>query len=349
MKRVSQIAISLFLLTIISCSSFLYGQIQHQKTSKEAIEKVNRLIPQIAQKNSTIGSETHPLSKKINTFLKGQHNVSDFESTGLKRNDYLEIIEKQVRAMLKYQDDNGRIIDPVENKEKYYSTPCFAHSIAVLLTSGHIKKTDPLLESGTKALTAALSDMVHTRVNGNHGDFYTWPVMLAYENFKPFVGKELVDSWNKSLKSLDISKLYAFYNKKKAMNWILVHTSGEFLRAKNNFTSEKYMEEMLGYQLSNFTELGMYNEGGNPFPYDLFARHYLAGVLQLGYKGKHKQVLKDNLWKGAWTSMLIQSPFGELPTGYRSSHHIWNEAEQCVLFEIFSICRFGKKQRSWCL
>jgi hypothetical protein len=35
-------------------------------------------------------------------------------------------------------------------------------------------------------------------------------------------------------------------------------------------------------------------------------------------------------------SLFLQSPFGELPTGFRSSHHIWNEAEQCVIFEIFA-------------
>lgn len=31
-----------------------------------------------------------------------------------------------------------------------------------------------------------------------------------------------------------------------------------------------YVEKMLGLQLPNFTELGMFNEGGNPMPYDLF-------------------------------------------------------------------------------
>jgi hypothetical protein len=36
------------------------------------------------------------------------------------------------------------------------------------------------------------------------------------------------------------------------------------------------------------------------------------------------------------TSLFIQSPFGELPTGYRSSHHIWNEAQQVTVFEIYA-------------
>jgi len=333
MKRASQVSLLSFFLTLVSCIS-LFGQ--NKAISKEDIKKANRLIPQIVQNTSTIGNETHPLSKKINTFIKNQDNATNFKPSGLKRVDYLKIIEKQVRAMLKYQNSKGRIIDPVAGSEKYYTTPCFAHSVATLVSAGHIQKTDPLFEGGIKALNESLSDMVEDRVNGNHGDFFTWPVMLAYENFKPFVDKGILKSWNKSLKAIDISKLYEFYNKEKAMNWILVHSSGEFLRANNSFTSKKYFERMLGFQLNNFTPLGMYNEGGNPLSYDLFARHYLAGVLQLGYDGKHLPVLQNNLWKGAWTSMFMESPFGELPTGYRSSHHIWNEAEQCVMFEIYA-------------
>ncbi len=35
-------------------------------------------------------------------------------------------------------------------------------------------------------------------------------------------------------------------------------------------------------------------------------------------------------------SLFMQSPHGEVPTGYRSSHHIWNEAEQAMIFEIYA-------------
>jgi len=336
MKRALQISLVSFFFTIISCSSYSQNTIK-----KEDIKRAKNLIPEQAFKGDVIEKEIHPLSDKINVFAKSQNEITDFEPLGLKKVGYLKIIDGQVRSMLKYQNSNGRIIDPIEKTEKYYTTPCFAHSVAILVASGYIKNTSSLAQSGIKALGAALSDMVNDSVNGNHGDFYTWPVMLAYENFKPFVSKDVLSSWGKSLQSIDISKLYEFYNKEHAINWILVHASGEFLRAKNKFTSHKYMEKMLGFQLSNFTKLGMYNEGGNPLAYDLFARHYLAGMLQLGYQGKYTQILKNNLWKGAWTSLFIQSPVGELPTGYRSSHHIWNEAEQCVLFEIYASAYAG--------
>ena len=283
-----------------------------------------------------ISESVHPLSEEINRVLSINKNPEGYTPTRLDKNDYLKVIDGQTHAMMQYQDDDGRIIDPVDNIEKYYSTPCYAHSVAALLASKYIKKNDPLAESGMKALDISLTDMVNATVNGDHGDFYTWPVMFAYELYKPFVTEERLKDWNEKLNTIKIDELYRTYNKSEGNNWVLVHTAGEFMRAKSNFTSLDYVEKMLGLQLANFTDLGMYNEHGNPLPYDLFSRHYMSGMLFQDYRGKHYEALKEVLWKGAWTSLFMQSPFGELPTGYRSSHHIWNEAEQCVIFEIYA-------------
>ncbi|WP_299547795.1 hypothetical protein [Seonamhaeicola sp.] len=294
------------------------------------------LIPSRAIRTDLLVEETHPLSDKIKAFLERQPRFNEFMPTDLGKTDYLKIIEGQVRAMLKYQNEEGRIIDPVDKVEKYYTTPCFAHAVGALVASASISIDDHLAKMGIKALDISLTDMVNASVNGDHGDFYTWPVMLAYETYKPYVSSEQLKSWEDKIHAVKIDKLYRTYDNPDENNWVLVHTAGEFLRAKNGFTNFNYVEKMLGIQLKNFTELGMYNEFGNPLAYDLFPRHYLSGMLQLGYKGREVLSFKDKLWKGAWTSLFMQSPVGELPTGYRSSHHIWNEAEQCVVFEIYA-------------
>jgi hypothetical protein len=81
------------------------------------------------------------------------------------------------------------------------------------------------------------------------------------------------------------------------------------------------------------TPLGLYLEHGAPFAYDAFSRYFLTGMLRRGYRD---EFYRDACWKGAWTSLLIQSPFGELPTGYRSAQHIWNEAELAKVYEIYA-------------
>jgi hypothetical protein len=59
-------------------------------------------------------------------------------------------------------------------------------------------------------------------------------------------------------------------------------------------------------------------------------------MLHRGYRSFAYSTYRDLMWRGAWTSLFMQSPFGELPAGYRSSQHIWNEAQQAVVFEIYA-------------
>lgn len=280
-----------------------------------------------------IRMDRHPLAAKIDVFLKRQQAWSDFQPTGLERDDYLRVIAGQVKAMRGYQDGAGRIIDPVEKIEKYYATPCFAHSVAVLAASG--EETDAgLLESGMKALDVALADMAAATPAGGHGDFYTWPVMLACELFDRVAPQERRAAWKERLASIRPEELYRARD--ASNNWNVVNLSGEYLRAAAGLTGMDYVETYLAKQLDHFTPLGMYGEHGYPLPYDLFPRHYLSGVLQRGYRGESCAAYRELLWRGAWTSLFMQSPSGELPTGYRSSHHLWNEAQEAVLFEIYA-------------
>ncbi len=330
------------------------------------------ILPNSALRNSKLSNKDHPLAEKINGFTSLQAKKPKVEATGLDRSSYLEIISGQIEVFRKYQDDEGRIIDPVTNKEMYYSTPCYAHSVASLASASY--NADPtLIESGMKALDISLKDLAADTVPGNHGDFYTWPALLAYELFEPLATRDRVAQWNESLAAIDPLQSYEFsyepyevhehdllyanygkheivsrknpIKKKHLINWNIVNVSGEFLRHKLGHTDLQYIDFSLTMQLANFTSKGMYNEGGNPLAYDLFSRHYLAGMLDQGYRSFAYTTYRDLLWRGAWTSLLMQSPTGELPTGHRSSHHIWNEAEQAVLFEIYAsaYAQAGKK------
>ncbi len=273
-------------------------------------------------------------TQKIDTFLVRQPDVVHAPNSGLSKKAYLQIIEGQVRVFQQYQDKSGRIIDPVEKIEKYYSTPCYAHSVAALAAAGYTH--DPwLLESGMLAMDVVTEDMAKNQSEGSHGDFYTWPVLLALHLYKGLAEKERLEIWSRRIEMMEPSKFYRAYLSHEN-NWNIVNLAGEFLRYRENYVSLAYTDTCLKYQLSHFTENGMYNEHGSPLPYDLFARHYLSGMLAQGYRGAFFEPCRVQAWKGAWMSLFLQSPFGELPTGFRSSHHIWNEAEQCMVFEIYA-------------
>ncbi len=285
-----------------------------------------------------------PISEKIDTFLIHQKEAPDVVNSGLSKNTYLQIIEGQVRVFQQYQNDSGRIIDPVEKIEKYFTTPCYAHSVAVLAASAHTDDKN-LIESGMLAMDVVTEDMSKNWSAGSHGDFYTWPAMFALNLFKGIADEERYEKWSDNIAKMNPEKFYRTYLN-AGNNWNVVNLAGEFLRFKQNYTSMSYIDTCLKYQLYHFTDYGMYEEHGEPLPYDLFARHYISGMLALGYHGAFYDQYKEKAGKGAWISLFLQSPNGELPTGFRSSQHIWNEAEQCVIFEIYATeyAKAGKKE-----
>jgi hypothetical protein len=283
-------------------------------------------------------------SEKIDTFLIRQKKAIPVFDSGFSKNTYLQIIEGQVRVFHQYQNESGRIIDPVEKIEMYFTTPCYAHSVAVLAASGYSRDRN-LIESGMLAMDVISEDMSKNWSAGSHGDFYTWPVMLALDLYKGIADDERHKLWSKNIAMMKADTFYRAYLR-YGNNWNVVNLAGEFLRYKNNYTSLDYVDTCLKYQLSHFSDHGMYDENGDPLPYDLFARHYISGMLALGYHGTYYEQYKEKAWKGAWMSLFLQSPFGEMPTGFRSSHHIWNEAEQCMVFEIYAAAyaKAGKKE-----
>jgi len=81
------------------------------------------LLPPEALAKNALPSEAHPLAPAINAFIERQTAERDFKPTGLTRADYLRAIEGQVKVMRGWQNDEGRIIDPVRKSEWYYTTP----------------------------------------------------------------------------------------------------------------------------------------------------------------------------------------------------------------------------------
>jgi hypothetical protein len=278
--------------------------------------------------------KSHPLAKQIESVMQRQAGMTDFVPTGLKKDDYLRIVDGQVKVMRTYQNDEGRIIDPVLKREFAYTTPCYAHAVATIAASG-FNTDQALLASGRKAMDVAIADMVVGKCADNHGDFYTYPVMLAMEQFQKVLPAGQIMGWRKQLAGINPAKVYHAYNR-AGNNWGIVNAGGEFLRFIHGLTSPAYIDNMLQIQQNHFTSQGLYQESGNPFAYDAFSRYYLTGMLHRGYHGPSFEFYRDMLWKGAWTSLLIQSPFGELPTCFRSAHHIWNEAELAKTYEVYA-------------
>ena len=285
--------------------------------------------------------EPFPLGPAVDT-AKNRLVGAQFKPTGLKRDDYLAVIGGIVTYFHHFQAPDGRIIDPFLHTEWQYSTPCYAWAAASLVAGG--KQTN-LLESAALALDCALTELAEDKAANNHGDFFTFPAMLAYENLRERVPAERRKHWEELLRAIDPERSYRDVfvgNHKEVHNWNIVALCGEYLRHQDGFTDLSFVERYLKAQLPAFTATGQYRDPNVPMAYDHFPRHFLAAILHRGYDGESHALLEELIERGAWTSLLIQSPAGELPTGGRSAQHQWNEAMQCVTYEV----RAAEKQRA---
>jgi hypothetical protein len=274
-----------------------------------------------------------PLGDAIARFRDDQaRRAGAWTSTGLGRGEYLRLMHGIVRSFSDYQDARGAIVDPYEQKERQYSTPAFALAAAVLCASG---RDTALLPAAVRAMEAACADLADGKAADGHADFFTVLLMHADRVFRGVVPESAATPWRRNLTRVDPERIYRRQPTAPSINnWNLVAAAGESLRTRDGYgTSTAWIEASLTRQLDLFTPWGMYRDPNDPMAYDHFARLWVLDLLDGGYTGPSAAILEALVERGAWASLFMQSPWGELPCGGRSAHHQWNEAEQAVTFE----------------
>ena len=257
-------------------------------------------------------------------------------TSGLGRDEYLATVNGVVRCAQGWQQPDGRVVDPYVGAELQYSTPYYALAAATLVTAGDAG----FLDGACRALEQALAQLAAGSAASNHGDFFTFPAVLARERLLPHVASRRAARWAALLRHIDPSIAYRTQDPTPrpdvGTNWNVVALAGEFLRAHGGFAGDAYVTRSLPGQLARFTAEGLYRDPGVPMAYDLFARVFLDEVLARGYDGPLHARLMELLARGAWTSLLLQSPCGEWPAGGRSAQHQWVDAQGCASFELWA-------------
>lgn len=297
-----------------------------------------------AQEEADATRSAYPLDSLVQQFLKHQGQAEGFVPTGLTKQDYLKIIQGQVRALMKFQQMDGQLQDPNPaaglpngmTGRFYYAAPNFAHAVAVLASSGCDREA-AVLEAGVRAMDFSamrlkLGNAKNPGYPDGHTNFFIYSTMKALQHFQGIVPKGKWDQWAADLRALQPEKTYSGYGK-SGNNWSLVYLGGEYLRVLRGMAPKEHAEELLGKYRGHFTAEGQFLEGGAPFAYDAFSRYFIQGILLAGYDGSHRAFYDEMLGRGAWTSLFALSPSGEMPAGFRSGQHIWNEAELAALFE----------------
>jgi T5SS/PEP-CTERM-associated repeat protein len=274
-----------------------------------------------------------PTQVYISRFIQRlQHNPT-VTSTGFTSSDYLDLIESNVDFFKTCQDANGAIIDPYDGIERFFSTPCFALAAAVLIE--YNGRTD-LIEPAAKAMDWSVHSLKIDAAPQGHGDFFPPQIAHALPLLEPYVAPARFQQWKDDISSYDPWTVYTAAPGQG--NWNCVAADGEFLYYNLGLRTDlNFIEASIISQGSFFyCDWGLYNSENVPMAYDLFARFWLVDMLANGYDKLKAGELTELMRRGALTSLFMQSPAGELPTGGRSSHHQWNEGLECGLFEFYA-------------
>ncbi|MBY0021318.1 hypothetical protein J2W97_003199 [Paenibacillus jamilae] len=281
----------------------------------------------------------YPWQTELERFIQQVESAPNRENDGWTHERKLAVLEKLVCAYALYQDENGAIIDPHSESERYYSTPSYAMAAAVLVKEGR----HDLLESAAAALTHSIACVVEEKAPDHHPDFFPIMVMGAYRILKNLL-PEQATAWKQQLSRIQPEQTYIFTmskmkNPNRMINWNAIMISGEFLRATEGIAADsEWMETYIrNYHLPRFTSLGLYQDGpldrpNSPFAYDIVTRFHLGVMLESGYNGGCALEVRDYLRRGALSSLLTLSPHGEIPPRGRSAQHQWNEAAAAFVF-----------------
>ena len=283
-----------------------------------------------------------PLAGLVKQFRDDQaRRGTHVRTAGVTRDEYLRLIAGIVGFFAGHQDARGAIVDPYERAEKQYSTPAFALAGAALCSAG--RESVPR-SAVARAMAFACASLADGKAADGHADFYTVLLMHADRLLAPLVPESASTAWRRDLARIVPEKTYRRQPTDPATNnWNLVAVAGEWMRTKAGLgDSMPWIEASLDRQMDLFTPWGMYRDPNDPMAYDHFARLWALDLLDEGYQGRHAAALGTLVERGAWMSMFMQSPWGELPCGGRSAHHQWNEAQQAVTFESWA-ARFAKR------
>ncbi|WP_342553868.1 glycosyl hydrolase [Paenibacillus sp. FSL R7-0652] len=284
--------------------------------------------------NSYTAAATYPWRNELDRYRTAAVQAGPVPADGWNIERKLTLVKQIVCAYKKHQHGDGAIIDPYSGTERYYSTPAYAMAAAVLVDAGHME----LLDSASNALSQSIDAVVKGSAPDNHPDFYPVLMMRAYMLLKPHLPEQAA-IWAEALKTIHPEQDYVFTmtrmnNPNRMINWNAIMISGEYLRWSEQLASEDtawmdcYLE---AYHLPRFTALGLYQDGpldrpNCPFSYDIATRYHLGVMLDAGYEGAVADALREKLRSGAFSTLLMLSPLGEIPPRGRSSQHQWNEA-----------------------
>jgi hypothetical protein len=278
----------------------------------------------------------------------GMPTVQDFHLTArpwgplnFPPDRYLRNVESVARAMVKYQDASGAIVDPVRKREFQYATPFFIYGAAALVDSGRAPDLLPqvtlAMDHTSDQVARCATQASATVIPDNHGNFFLAPLAGAYMLLKSKVPAATADKWRTNL-GTPVDRVVQQLNN----NWRTYAMKGEFMRGKAGIidvaTATSWIESHWAEQLAHIhpADLSWYHDAQvdpETYAYESVSRMNIEAMLEGGYATASKAAMTTFTTKGGENAVKALDPTGQGAAGGRSGDHSWNDVVPGNVYE----------------
>ncbi len=260
------------------------------------------------------------------------------DPTGLGREAYLDEAEALVRRAARWQDDEGRILDPWHGAEDCYDTGRFVGALGGLVGAGRCLDLLANLDAGVRRLARFYRWQMTGSGPSLAAEFFSKEIGWALWHGRDRLAADTVAFAEETLAEADPDTVYVdtlgHHDAGQLFNFNTFSLAGEqLLRALGLRSGGDYVERHLPHHMPRFTEAGLYCDADAAVVYDWVPRVNLSTMLWAGYDGPMARQVGEVLRRGALTQLLLHNPHGLGWFGGRSNQYQFNEMQLAVICE----------------
>jgi hypothetical protein len=261
-----------------------------------------------------------------------------WQPLGITRSAYLDRVEKMATFWSQHLGANGAPVSPFNDAAKGYNpNPTFQYpdAVSTLVAAGRTTLATTGVKAEDYATTQYYNDTGGSKDNEN---FWLYPLVDAIGRFASSVTSSVLGTWQ--------SRMSKMYGARAANNhqtydmkglwkqWLagLISHATATNAISNDWTQTQQARWHAGWD-------SLYHDtSSNP---DTLAVENVGRVNTLllgteGYDGPNASAMSSVAQKGTQTSLLLQNPAGEAPTGGRTDDHVWVDAGSQLAFELMA-------------
>jgi hypothetical protein len=275
-------------------------------------------------------------------WIRNQPVPTTFQSTGLSKTIYLDMMEQTMNAYSKAELERRLPASPNERLDDLQAYARITSIMGILISQGRLPDYNSLWERMMEACCVEL----HQSEGNAMADFSVKEIMLAFLAMKEHLEDSVRERWLALLSKIEPERNYVHLLRgeegKRLHNINIYNMVGEYLRETEGLTNTgNYFAAHWPKQLELFDSNGMYMDPNCPILYDLATRCQIQLLLGHGYNGEFREPLDQALKKAGLCTLFMQSAASEFPYGGRSSQYLFNEALIAANAE-YEACRYKK-------